>query len=249
MHLRHRHGHATADPRQTQEPHQRARREARRFRPRRRDAVGMRTRLQRHTRAQEKRQRDHSRDDSQCQHHIDRAPAALLQHTGQQHGPDRAREVIPTGRNRHRNPAPLQKPQRDIGDQRAETGRRAKTDHELQEGQHPDRPRHARQCKPTPNGQGRGHQRKGDPETVHRAPDHQIAQGKTDHRKGIGQRRIRPRRLKLGLHRGHDHDDRPHADIADRGNQQGHGKACPGIATVECINTHGATLAVAFALV
>jgi len=240
MHLRHGHGDAAGDPRQPQQVLQRARAQPGAAPRECRGRLGAAMRLDRHASAQQQRQRHDGRDGDPRQRQVDRAPAAFGQQVGQQRGPERAREVVAAGRQRHGDAPPAQEPVRDIGDQRPEPHRRAQAQQQMGQRQRPDRRHQRGQHEPRGDPRGRPVQRDGHAEPVHHPSDQQVAQGKAHHGQRIGQRSLGPARAELGLDRGHDDHDRPHAHIGHHADGQCHPQPEPGItAVVDVSALHG----------
>jgi hypothetical protein len=139
---------------------------------------------------------------------------------------------------------------RDIRNQRTEPHRGSEADDELHGRQHQDRLTYRGETESGGHDHRRSDQRECHPEPVDGPPDHQVAQRKADHGQCIGKRGIRPRHPEFRLHRRHDHDDRPHPDIAENGNRQGDAQPCPGVAAVENIGlSHAGTILLRPALV
>jgi hypothetical protein len=199
---------------------------------------------------EQQRDRDDQHHRHDRKHRVGGAPAIIAQDAGQEQRPYGSRQVIAACRDCHRNaPSPVE-PVRDIRDQRAEPHRGSEADNELHCRKHQNRLTYGGKAETGCHDHRRSDQRECHPESVDGPPDHQVAQCKADHGQGIGKRGISPRHPELRLHRRHDHDDRPHPDIAENGNGQGDAQPCPRVAAIENIGlSHAVTLLLRLALV
>lgn len=154
--------------------------------------------------------------------------------------PDRARDIIARSRHRHGETAPAREPVRHIGKQWSEGGSRAKSDQDPLKNGKDRKGRRLRGEQETASERRRCKcQRTGDPETVHHAPKNHVADGKTDHRCGIGQRGIRPVDREVMLYRRKHDNHRPHARTANGGKQHRKPEPQPGIGTVDPARLYG----------
>ncbi len=242
MNLRHRHGDTTADACQRQQPLQLGGRETDGAG---RDAGGGRGQigLLRDLAAQQKRKRDYDRQRDRRKCEVDHAPTGIGKQAPQKHRPDRPGQVVARGGDGHRDTSFTLEPMRNVGDKRAEAGGGAEADQQLQHGQNLHRGAERGQRVARSDHGCRADQRQRDAEAVDRTADQEIAQGEADHRHRVGERGPGAVDAELCLHCRHDHDDRPHADIADRCDQQCDAEADPRVAAIKEVGgVHGLTL-------
>ena len=130
-------------------------------------------------------------------------------------------------------------PQGNVRDQRPEPGRRRKPDKKMQRGKHRGRGADRRQGEARAIRDSRADQRSRDAVAVHDPSEQKVAEREPDHGQSVGKGIRAAACSELFLHRRHDHDDRPDADIADRGDGQRDGEAKPGITAVENVGGFG----------
>ena len=182
---------------------------------------------------QQERQRDHGDERDACEHEVNTAPTTVGLNAAQKHRPDGTGEIIAARDDRHRDAAPGGKPVRNIGDKRCKARARTETDQQVKSGDTEETRRETRQRVTTGHQHCGAANRERDAVPVDRATDQKTAGGQSQHRQRIGQRGIGAADREIRLDPGHDDNDRPHADIGDRGNGKRRKKPQPGIAAVE----------------
>ena len=205
-----------------------------RLRSHRRCGVGRCQRHQRWALAHACGQQEHAYAAKNAQHDVGLTPADGLHPALHQWWPDRARDVIATGANGHRNAAAAVPPQSGVGHQGRKGGRAAhKTHQRMRQAKSPDAARQARPHKTAAHRQGAYPQHWHQPVPVGHAACEQTAQAQTDHHQGVRQRRIGPAHAKLGLHLWQHHRDDVHAAVAQHHQPQRDEQAPRGLAGID----------------
>ena len=188
--------------------------------------------------AQEESQRQHGRDAEQAKQQVGRAPAEDRETLVQEWRPDRAREIVAAGGDRHRDPTPTHEPMGHVGHERAERRRAAEhsdqqrlRQHELDIGLRRGRDRVADR-----EHRGPEHQRHADAEAVGEPSHAHSAQGEADHRRRVGDGGAATVEAELGLDHRQGHDGRPQADAADGRDGERHREPAPSIGAVRQVS-------------
>ena len=221
MHLRHRHGRATADTGDAEQALQLARGKTERpHRKRRRNRSGFRRRAV--FRIQERHEDRRRREAEHPDPEIGIAPTIEVDEMLQHRRPDRAGEIAAADDDAHRQPATPDEPVRDIGDQRGEEGRRAQeTDQQpVREGEGQQRLRLCREQEPAAEADPAEQRRRHDPGPVGPAAHDDPAQPVAQRVQEIGQRRLGPRRAEFQRDRLQGDDGGVHAGPAHRQQDQ-----------------------------
>ena len=174
------------------------------------------------------RQHDHHRQGAeQTNGNMRGAPAKRLYSPIDHRRPDRAADIIAAGGDGDGDAAPALEPVRGLGHQRPECRRRAGPDGEMHQNELPHAGRTTR-ADIAERHQANAHPDRGDDaKTVGQFSGHDAAETETNHPKGEGQRGRAPGRGKFALHHRQRHHHRPHADAADRSDQEGKRKPHP----------------------
>ncbi len=232
MDLRHRHGHAAGDAREDEQALKRAGREVDAPGGQRGGGFGPRGVGRGDAAAEEEGARkDHGEDDGGNEE-VGRAPACRFEDGREKERPDRAREVVAGCRDGDGDAAAAHEPVRDVGDQRPEEGGRAEAEEDVRCGEHGDRGRSGGEAEARRDEEGGGSKREGRAPAVDHAAHDEVARGEAQHAERVGQRRARAGRAEFGLDRGHDDDDRPHADVADHRERERDPEPRPGLSAV-----------------
>ena len=146
------------------------------------------------------------------------APLDEVLHDGR---PDGSGDVAPTRDDRHLHAAMSGEPQRGVGDDRRERDGAGDADQQaLGEGELPEACGLAGGEMADSPTDGPTDDRNEDAEAIGQASHQDAAEAEADHRHGVGQRGARARDAELRLDRRKRHDHGPHADTADRREQQ-----------------------------
>ena len=162
------------------------------------------------------------------------APARALDVVLDDRRPDGAGKVVAAREDPDRDAAPPPEPQRHVREQRREGRRAAETDEEpVRERVLPQALRRGGRGVAGAERDRADDDRHHDAEAVGEPPHRDAADAEADHRQRVGQRRVPARDAEGRLHRRQRDDDRPHADTADRRQQQRDGEPEPRVAGVD----------------
>ena len=236
VHLRHGHGHTTRHARDKQQALRVSWLEAKGAAAvdHGRMNIGRRQRHQRRALAHEGGQQKHAHPAKDTEQDVGLPPADGFDAVLNNRWPDRARNVIATGANRHGNAPAAVPPQSGVGQQRRKSGRAAHKAHQrVRQAKSPDAARQARPDKAAAHRQCAHPQHRRQAVPVGHAAGDQAAQPQADHHQRVGQRRIGPAHTKLGLHRRQHHRDDVHAAVAQHHQAQRDQQAPSGLARID----------------
>jgi hypothetical protein len=175
--------------------------------------------LHRRRAPQYEKQRQHRRDADEPDADMRQPPAGGRDKILQDRRPHGAGEIIARRADRDRDPAPPREPVGNIRHQRTEGGRSPEADQPMRQGEQPEARCEPRGQVTERKASGAKQDRRDDPEPVGKPPHDDPAGAEAHHGERVGQGGVGAGDPEIGLHRRQRHDDRPHADTADRAEQ------------------------------
>src|SRR5215813_4584845 len=148
-------------------------------------------------------------------------------------GPQRAGEIVAAGGDRDRDAAPAHEPVRDVAHQRPERRRAAEAEEGVGGRELPDVCREPGQHVAAAEHERAAGGRGGDAAAVGEPAHHHAPEAEADHGERERQRCFAARDAEARLHRRQRHHERPHADAADRANDERDREPQPGVGRLD----------------